>query len=77
MRLTHVEVTYGETRSANFQSCSAEVTLRAELESPAEEVDARAILERRCVEAVHAAHARYEERRVAALLAKAEREAGR
>jgi len=62
MKTTHVEITYGETRSVNFQSCTVHCTLRAELDEGEDEKAARESLEWQCLRAVNEAFDRHDER---------------
>lgn len=64
MRTLQIEVTYGETRSANFQSSTIHVTLRGELDDGEDENKCREALEWRCVAAVREAFDRADRRRL-------------
>lgn len=58
MQITEVSVSYGETRTVQFQSARIDVGLRATVKE-GEEAEAIETLEKRCVAIVHEAFDRY------------------
>lgn len=65
MKVTTVHVTYGETRSVNYQSCKIEIGLTAQLdENDEKDVDyVQQVLEKRCVQIVNEAFLRHNTRK--------------